>query len=937
MLKRILWLSILIITLSFTSCGSGNKEAKELLNQILTLIGIPQNIVVNICEDTNNNGSCDIFEIQKKISINKNDTVDTILQKIQFDSEGRFILENHDLTKNILMEIQDNQDLKYNDGKLTFRYNPTTHELSILQAVIDAGFIEEKETKTIKQLKDRDIVDEVLFNGLVHNQNLLMDRELTSDIALNSNLAKIGDSLQTLDIAEEIPNKIKECNENQVCIDNIKKDILEEVSLTKEEADRIALNLRGENNNSNNSDNNTTNGNSQGSSNANNTGSAVSGSNENTTIASSNDSSTQGTNYTPQKSTKQISDAYLIKLLQPATAICNNNVEYSSTLIVGAKGKITFDKELTDDCIIHVKGNNIVDSNNNGLFDTGIDKPIGFDLKAPATATFVTPLTTLLMAKKENGENISAFKTLVENFDPVTEANNLEKRRAGEKVKVQKLMILMEILKTALKDTDIDTIKDINLSTITKTANSDKLKDFDTSELTKNMPINIKDKIEAKTKSIKMVMPLTDTINPNIIKIDTFIVNISDGGKNILESFKNSIQPSISNSLKQKIEDATSISQIVPLTIKNQYNKDASDYISQTFETINNNIKLIGNGNYNITIVNLDMATLFPPIANAGEDQNISEGRKITISGARSYDIDGNIVSYQWKEGNKTISDKETFIQNYLPLGNHKLTLTVKDDNNATDSDDVNIYIHKRSPNELSANAGEDQDTVVGGLVKLDASKSYDNDGYIVSYEWKEKDTVLSRDINFSTTNFPIGIHNIILTVTDNKLNTATDEVIITITGLSGNTPPIANAGADQNVTEGTTVTLDGSGSSDNDGFIQYYEWKEGTNVLSRDINFTTDAFPIGTHIITLTVVDNKYYTDTDDVIITIRGKIENTPPIAKAGADQNVTLGDSVTLSGSQSSDSDGNIISYQWSENGVEISRDENFTTTAFSVIYL
>src|SRR5262245_25324263 len=40
-----------------------------------------------------------------------------------------------------------------------------------------------------------------------------------------------------------------------------------------------------------------------------------------------------------------------------------------------------------------------------------------------------------------------------------------------------------------------------------------------------------------------------------------------------------------------------------------------------------------------------------------------------------------------------------------------------------------------------------------------------------------------------------------------------------------GNTPPMANAGPDQTVKVGQTVTLDGSGSTDEDGDPLSYQW----------------------------------------------------------------------------------------------------------------
>src|SRR4051794_4240958 len=45
--------------------------------------------------------------------------------------------------------------------------------------------------------------------------------------------------------------------------------------------------------------------------------------------------------------------------------------------------------------------------------------------------------------------------------------------------------------------------------------------------------------------------------------------------------------------------------------------------------------------------------------------------------------------------------------------------------------------------------------------------------------------------------------------------------------GPSPNTAPVANAGANQTVTSGTTVTLNGTASSDSDGSIASYAWTQ--------------------------------------------------------------------------------------------------------------
>ena len=74
----------------------------------------------------------------------------------------------------------------------------------------------------------------------------------------------------------------------------------------------------------------------------------------------------------------------------------------------------------------------------------------------------------------------------------------------------------------------------------------------------------------------------------------------------------------------------------------------------------------------------------------------------------------------------------------------------------------------------------------------------------------------------------------------------------------------------DQNVSEGDTVTLDGSGSIDPDGTIMVYEWKEGGTILSTAISFDKSDFSVGSHTIILMVTDNEGAMVIDSMTVTV-------------------------------------------------------------------
>jgi|GEM_PF-1740189 len=86
-----------------------------------------------------------------------------------------------------------------------------------------------------------------------------------------------------------------------------------------------------------------------------------------------------------------------------------------------------------------------------------------------------------------------------------------------------------------------------------------------------------------------------------------------------------------------------------------------------------------------------------PPIANAGPDQTVvdadgSGSQAVTLSGSGSYDPDGSIVSYVWREGATTLASGVSATVN-LAVGSHTITLTVTDDDGATATDTVAVSV----------------------------------------------------------------------------------------------------------------------------------------------------------------------------------------------------------------------------------------------------
>jgi len=226
------------------------------------------------------------------------------------------------------------------------------------------------------------------------------------------------------------------------------------------------------------------------------------------------------------------------------------------------------------------------------------------------------------------------------------------------------------------------------------------------------------------------------------------------------------------------------------------------------------------------------------------------------------------------------------------------------------------------------ADAGPDQTVLVGQTVQLDGSGSSDPNGDPLTYAWTLNllnggGTIALSDPTAARPTFVAaqpGFYIATLTVNDGTDDSVLDVVLIEAV----NARPMADAGPDQSVLAGQTVTLDGTSSTDPDGDELTFAWAltdpDGAPVALSDPAAEMPTFIAalrGTYTATLTVNDGTVDSAPDVALI----EVVNQPPVADAGPDQSVIAGQRVTLNGASSTDPDGDPLTFVWTLTGASL----------------
>ena len=351
-----------------------------------------------------------------------------------------------------------------------------------------------------------------------------------------------------------------------------------------------------------------------------------------------------------------------------------------------------------------------------------------------------------------------------------------------------------------------------------------------------------------------------------------------------------------------------------------------------------------------------DVAVNNPPIVEAGPDREVLEGESITLTGATATDPDGDELTYAWTSDPTDAVNFNNTENSLNPsvtaapgtnLDSATLTLTVND--GFTDvADDMMLTLSDVAVNNPPiVEAGPDREVLEGESITLTGATATDPDGDELTYAWTSDPTDAvnfnntENSLNPSVTAAPgtnLDSATLTLTVNDGFTDVA-DDMMLTLSDVAVNNPPIVEAGPDREVLEGESITLTGATATDPDGDELTYAWTSDPtdavnfNNTENSLNPSVTAAP-GTNLdsATLTLTVNDGFTDVaDDMMLTLSDVAVNNPPIVEAGPDREVLEGESITLTGATATDPDGDELTYAWTSDPTDA---VNFNNTENSL---
>lgn len=341
------------------------------------------------------------------------------------------------------------------------------------------------------------------------------------------------------------------------------------------------------------------------------------------------------------------------------------------------------------------------------------------------------------------------------------------------------------------------------------------------------------------------------------------------------------------------------------------------------------------------------------PEADAGADASVPEQTSITLTATNSTDPDNDDLAYTWTQTNGpsvTLQAANSATPTLTTPDVDSATtfefeVRVADGDGNTDTDTVTVIVQPlEQPDDLEVVTSQDRTVVGDGSVQLSVGESTAPTDESLSYNWTQTGgpAVTLDNETTSTPSFTTPDVDTTRTLTfEVEVEDGVVTEVINVTVEPGNDAPNATIIGDELVAEDNSVTLGAGLSSDPNGDMLAYEWNQTagpeaeTGVTSAAaLTLTAPRVSESTNLtFELTVSDGNGGIDTEETNVTViptssdssssasadsadTGDDEdpNAEPRANAGQNLTVAAGSDVSMDASQSSDPDGDALSYSW-----------------------
>jgi len=317
------------------------------------------------------------------------------------------------------------------------------------------------------------------------------------------------------------------------------------------------------------------------------------------------------------------------------------------------------------------------------------------------------------------------------------------------------------------------------------------------------------------------------------------------------------------------------------------------------------------------------------PTVQAGDDQTITEGDTLSLDPASFTDPgleDAHTATIDWGDGSSveagtvtetigtgtgTVSGSHVYVED----GTYTVTVSVTDDD-GTASDTFTVTVLNAAPIIVLA---EDRTSNEGDTVSINDPVKFTDPGvedtHTATFDWGDGSPVEAVDPIDITEPVPpepglvVGSHVYVddadysahVTVTDDEGDSGFADFAATVDNLA----PVVEAGADQTVDEGDTVSLDPATFTDAgvaDTHTAEIDWGDGSPVEAGTLTQGAGSGSVdGSHVyadngvytVTVTVTDDDAGVGSDTFTVTVN----NVNPSVEAGADQSIVEGGSISL----------------------------------------